>query len=1236
MFISIQNQGVFDLHDFVWKIIIVNLRFWVLEIEKYFEDLKRGVDECYGVAGLARAKGLDPVSEVESPLALTMAEKSVNLVRSVYPKLNVKKVEARILELEVEFGKLDSGVVFGIAREIAEGKFGNFGGVLENIDCGLRVGFAYMTLGVVVTPIEGFTGLGLGLRDEKTEVEKIPQKAEGSATRSSSYRNLANKEEREKYFLSVNFSGPIRSAGTTATVVFLILVDYLRGVFGFGKYDASEDEVERYVLEIKEYHDRVTNLAYFPSEDEVRFLAKGLPMQISGEPTERLEVSGFRDLKRVEVNRIRGGMCLAFAEGLALKAGKGLGRTRKLRDCGMVGDGWDYLEDYLVLHKKRESGSRDVEATYIKDIVAGRPVFGHPGWGGVFRFRYGRSRTSGFSGVSIHPATMGVSGGFLAHGTQLRLEKPTKACIVTGCDSINGPIVRLKCGSVRRLFDYDEARRLYDSGEIEEVLYLGDILMPVGDVVDRNVDLLRPGYVEEWWEAEVADYRRQEIGGGGQDVDISHKSEEFSTSSSSCGSVVGGFDKLVGDNGKVRFKFESFEDKVKISEDFGVALHPSLIFYWTQISGEEFFELIRWLNGAEVRGDKLVLNWESANRERFGVGKRALEKLGVSHDVYMDNVIVGEDMRAFLLNLGRREFYNGEILEFKFDETDVRGVLEIMNDWCEFEVRDKWGTGIGSRMGRPEKAKSRKLSGSPNSLFPVGDQGGRMKVVKEAADKEFVKSRFGSFICEGCGATSIFERCKCGAKMRRQKFCRGCGEVKDKCKFHNDLVSSWSQKVNIKDYFDAAVGCVGCEGSDEMKGVVVLNNELGVVERLEKGILRSRMGLSVNKDGTVRYDAIEISLTHFKPVEISVSVERLRGLGYLKDYFGEDLVSENQILELMPHDVVLPDAGVLGVERGSEFMKRVCGFVDNELELFYSLERFYSLGKRDDFVGQLVVCMAPHNVSGVVGRVVGWSNMQGILASPFMHAAMRRDCDGDECSVMLLMDVLLNFSRKFLPSHRGGSQDAPLVLNARISVGEVDDQILFFDGVGKYPLEFYELANNGVHSSEVRGVVDLIGDKLKRGEDGFFGNGFGFDCADFNSGNCNSVYKSLPTMKAKVAAQMELVSKLRGVDENDVARLILERHFIRDIRGNLRKFCRQEFRCSGCGEKYRRPPLKGECWKCGGKLIFTVSEGSVKKYLEPALELAGQYNVSGYVRENIELIESFVERVFGSERQETL
>ena len=1126
--------------------------------EKYFEDLSSGVNREYEVANLAREKGLDPVNKVEVPLAMTMAEKSVALVSTIYSKLPIKKITERILELELEYGQLDTTVSFVIAREIAEEKFCKFKDRAEAIDIGIRVGFAYMTLGVVSCPIEGYTGLRFGKTNE------------------------------DKDYFIVSFSGPIRAAGTTSICVNLMLIDYLREHFGYAKYDATENEVKRYVQENTDYQERVTNLQYFPTEEEMTFLAERLPIQIDGDPTEKIEVSNYKDLPRVETNRIRGGMCLTFSEGLAQKAGKAIGRLRSCKNNGLTCTGFDWLEDYLVLHKKREHGDKEVVATYIKDLVAGRPVYGHPSRSGGFRFRYGRGRTAGFSAASIHPATMGISNGFLSNGTQLKIEKPTKGCIVTSCDSIDGPIVRLKDGSVKRLDNYEEAKKLYNN--IDEIVYLGDILFPLGDVIDRNSDLVKPGYVEEWWELESNE---------SSDIDL--------------------------------------DKAVEISKK-GVPLCPKFIFYWSQLSNEEFIELIKWLNGAIWRGGKLVLSWMESVREKYKVAKRALEILGVEHEVVLDNIVISLDSRSFLMNLGKGDMYNGEVLELKVDEVDKRSVLEIVNSMCEFEIKDKAGSFIGARMGRPEKAKLRSLTGSPNVLFPVGDQGGRLRSVQESVINGFVKADASVYRCE-CGNETIYGKCeKCGKETAKMFYCRECKEIKSECcKLHKSCFNHYNRKIEVKKYFDSAVEKLGYKDFEIpplIKGIRRVNNDGREVENLAKGFLRAKFNLSVNKDGTIRYDATEVPLTHFKPKEIRTSVDKLKLLGYDKDIEGNDLVNENQLLELKPHDVVMPSCPVTNDEKADDVFFNIANFIDEELERFYNLPRFYNLQTKEDLIGKMVVCMAPHNCAGVVGRIIGWTSMQGLLASPYMHAAMRRDCDGDEAAVMMLMDVLINFSRKFLPSHRGGSQDAPLVLNARIRAGEVDDQILSFETCDKYSLDFYKMAEEGRHSSEVN--EELVRDRLKCGsEEPFIGAGFTHDTSDINLGIVNGAYKTLPTMKEKVAAQMELVGKIRAVDEHDVARLVLERHFIRDIRGNLRKFARQGFRCSKCNEKFRRPPLKGSCTKCDGKVIFTISEGSVRKYLEPALELMNNYNISSYTREGVELTQEYIDSIFGKGEEQT-
>jgi len=253
----------------------------------------------------------------------------------------------------------------------------------------------------------------------------------------------------------------------------------------------------------------------------------------------------------------------------------------------------------------------------------------------------------------------------------------------------------------------------------------------------------------------------------------------------------------------------------------------------------------------------------------------------------------------------------------------------------------------------------------------------------------------------------------------------------------------------------------------------------------------------------------------------------------------------------------------------------------------------------------------------------------------FANNILVHNCDGDEAAILLLLDSLLNFSRDYLPAHRGATQDAPLVLNARIRAGEVDDMVFDVDVIKKVPLELYEAAERYGYPSTVK--MEQVKDRLKDGE--VFKNLFfthGID--DINNGVTCSAYKILATMEEKVTRQMLLAEKIRAVDASDVARLIIEAHFIRDIKGNLRKFSQQQFRCVQCNTKYRRPPLAGKCLRCGGKIIFTVSYGSIVKYLEPALQLAKKYNVSDYIKQSLELVKKYIESIFGkeSEKQQAL
>ncbi len=1141
-----------------------------MEVKEYFLSIEKEVKKNYLIAKEARKKGFDPVSEVEVPLATSLAERVIGLVSVIYPQIYDERIVKRIAELEKENGPLDPAVALIIAEEVAKEKFCKFKSHLEAMEAGIRIGLGYLTLGYVSSPIEGFIQL------------KVKKTLDGGD------------------FIAPYYSGPIRSAGGSEAAFSLVIVDHLREIFGYDKYDPTDDEVKRGVHECYEYHERITNLQYLPSEKEIEFLMQNLPIQLTGDPSEDKEVYNYKDLPRIESNFIRSGFALVMGEGLAQKAPKVLSRVNKLREKGFKLSGWNWLEEFVSLQKKikeGKGGSSRVGATYIQDLVAGRPVFGHPSRSGSFRLRYGRGRNTGYSTLALHPASMAISKGFIAIGTQLKIEKPTKGCTISSCDSIDGPIVKFKDGSVKYIEDYEEAEKIYS--DVSEIIYFGDLLVPYGDFLNRNHSLEKQGYIEQYWLE-----------------DLEHR---------------GGKSTL----------FPDFENAVDLSKEFKIPLHSKYIYYWSQIDYSDFLFLIDWIAHADIGEKAMILPYNLRDKERFSKGKRALEIMGCEHKVHIESVILSEkDTKAILFNLGIEldELKNSK-LEDKINDLigkiSEKSVLELVNILCSVEIKDKAGTFIGSRMGRPEKAKLRKLIGSPHVLFPVGDEGGRLRSFQAALEKGIIRAEFPIYLCSDCGEEEIYPVCsKCKKECKKMLYCPECMlNYEQKCIQHGLGFEYKEKKIDIKSYFDNARKIIGLRMEDisrVIKGVKGTSNKEHSVEHLSKGILRMKYNLNVNKDGTIRYDMTEMPITHFKPSEIGTSVKKLKELGYEKDKYGKNLEKEDQILEIFPHDIILPACPVTPDEKADDVFLNVSKFLDEELEKIYGMNKFFNCNKKEDLIGVFLACMSPHTSASVVGRLIGFSKVQALLASPYIHAAMRRDCDGDEAAVMLLMDLLLNFSRKFIPSHRGGTQDAPLVLNMKIKANEVDDMVFDLDVTEKIPLELFEAAEKKEHPSKVK--MEQIKNRLGT-EREFNDINYSYETSDINKGPLCSSYKTLPTMQDKVDEMMKLCKKIRAVDVQDVSRLIIERHFIRDTRGNLRKFSQQGFRCSSCNEKFRRPPLTGKCLKCGGRLIFTVSEGSILKYMKPALDLAREYNASPYLLESLELTERYIQSIFGKEKE---
>ena len=121
-------------------------------------------------------------------------------------------------------------------------------------------------------------------------------------------------------------------------------------------------------------------------------------------------------------------------------------------------------------------------------------------------------------------------------------------------------------------------------------------------------------------------------------------------------------------------------------------------------------------------------------------------------------------------------------------------------------------------------------------------------------------------------------------------------------------------------------------------------------------------------------------------------------------------------------------------------------------------------------------------------------------------------------------------------------------------------------------------------------------------------------------------------MVEKMDAQLALADKIRAVDASDVAERVLISHFLPDMFGNLRHFQDRELDALNALQKFRRPPLTGVCPKCGGRVILTVHEGAVKKYLEVSKKVAHEYNVSSYTKQRIDLLGLDMQSLFENDK----
>jgi len=1115
------------------------------------DRLRIQFDQLYELAGLARSKGLDPSLEPECKVARDVAER---VEKSVGPP----GIAERIRGLSSIIPREE--VAIKIAEEIALTHFAAEGE--SAAEQAIRTAAAILDEGVTAAPLQGINTVKVKNNPDKTR------------------------------YLSLYFAGPIRSAGGTEMGLIVVVADYVRQIVGLDRYKATEVDAKRFVEELRLYEREVARFQYHIPDEEIFNAILKLPVEITGVETDPVEVASYRNVPRIETNRVRGGALRVINDGL-------IGRTQKVLKIVERLDlqGWNWLRD---LHQPSPEADEVKELRFMEDVVAGRPIFSFPGAPGGFRLRYGRTRITGMAAIGIHPATMVALDGFPATGTQLRIEGPGKAGIVTPVDTVEPSIVKLNDGSVVRLETVEQARQVQKS--VESVLFLGDLLVSYGEFLENNRPLASPGFTEEWWGQLLKN--RIELG-----------FQSLSDVALACGVSQTRLNSFM--ENPLR-SFPSAHECLMISQRLGVPLHPRYTWFWERLSAQD------WTFLRETIGSHLAGSKNTAVTPIEPKAKALLETLCVPHTVQHGSICFGEEalVLAACLGVGKPVPHNVS-----------KNGLEVAQAAAGFPILSRGGTFIGARMGRPEKAKRREMRPVTHCLFPLGLAGGPRRNIVEAVNSgsiieaELVKRR-----CKTCGVVTHQPSCpKCSGRTEIEMICPKCGRTVPQALCPVCKINAHSYErttVSVKDLWSAAWKKLRLtEQPEVVKGVKGLISGSRCPEPLEKGILRARHDLSMFKDGTVRFDATNAPLTHFRPTEIGVTVEKLRELGYETDADENPLQNSNQVVAIEPQDIIVNDSC-------GDYLVRIANFIDDLLTRFYDVPAFYNVKARNDLVGHLVIGLSPHTSVGIVGRIIGFTKARVCFAHPFWHASKRRDCDGDEDSVTLALDVLMNFSKAFLPSRIGGIMDAPLLLTVVMKPTEIARQAFNLEAVSRFPVRFFEEASRNADPKTVADLIEVVVHRLESDQI-LQPIGFTHEIGDINTGTHESAYTQLPTMIDKMAAQLNLAEKIRAVVAADVARRVLSTHLMRDLIGNLRAFSTQRMRCMKCNAKFRRPPLRGVCPKCGGKIAMTVYRGTIEKYLDLARDLVRRYDLGTYNAQRLLLLQEELKSLFREESDES-
>jgi len=254
------------------------------EYKKYLSTIEKHISSLTDIAKKARTKGIDPAFEPESTFAKDLGEMVEGLV-------GPPGISERIRALTKEKTERHE-MAFIIATEIIYAKFGHINRQ-EAAEQAVKTSLAVMTGGITAAPIQGISSVTIKNNLDKTQ------------------------------YLAIYFAGPIRSAAGTEQALTLVLGDFIRKRLGLDRYKPTDAEINRFIEEVRLYEREVGKFQYHITDEELEYSLRNLPVEVTGTETNPIEVSCYRNLFRIETNRIRAGALRIVNDGV-------IGRSQKI------------------------------------------------------------------------------------------------------------------------------------------------------------------------------------------------------------------------------------------------------------------------------------------------------------------------------------------------------------------------------------------------------------------------------------------------------------------------------------------------------------------------------------------------------------------------------------------------------------------------------------------------------------------------------------------------------------------------------------------------------------------------------------------------------------------------------------------------------------------------------------------------------------------------------------------